>query len=88
MIPLTHLPQKNFQVDNEVKDKGQFNMTDCTFPLPTPRLLSMKENSGKKVLKTKAAQKDPLDSPSQKNLPGGQRDQGHGEVLHVQEEVY
>ena len=27
---------KNFQVDSEVKDKEQFNMTACTFPLPTP----------------------------------------------------
>ena len=44
----------------------------------------------KKVLmpKIKVAQNDPLDSSSQKNLPGGQRDQGHEVVLHVQEEVY
>ena len=40
------------------------------------------------MLKAKVAQNDPLDSPSQKNLPGGQRNQGHGVVLHVQEEVY
>ena len=48
----------------------------------------MKECSGKKVLKLKVAQNDPLDSPSQKNLPGGQRDQEREVVLHVQEEVY
>ena len=44
--------------------------------------------SGKKVLKVKVAQNDPFDSSSQKNGPGGQQDQGHGVVLHVQEEVY
>ena len=38
--------------------------------------------------KIKVAQNDPLDSSSQKKLPGGQRDQGPGLVLHVQEEVY
>ena len=38
--------------------------------------------------KIKVAQNDPLDSSSQKNLPDGQQDQGHGVVLHVQEEVY
>ena len=27
---------KNFQVDFKVKDKGQFNMTACTFPIPIP----------------------------------------------------
>ena len=48
----------------------------------------MKECSGKKVQKIKFAQNDPLDSSSQKNLPDGQRDQGRGVVLHVQEEVY
>ena len=48
----------------------------------------MKECSGKKVQKIKVAQNYPLDSSSQKNLPGGQREQGHGAVLHVQEEVY
>ena len=48
----------------------------------------MKECSGKKVQKAKVAQNDPLDSPSQKNWPGGQQDQGHEVVLHVQEEVY
>ena len=30
----------------------------------------------------------PLTHPAQKNLPGGQRDQGCGIVLHVQYEVY
>ena len=48
----------------------------------------MKECSGKKVLIVKVAQNDPLDSSSQKNWPDGQQDQGHGVVLHVQEEVY
>ena len=48
----------------------------------------MKECSGKEVLIIKVAQSDPLDSSSQKNLQGGQQDQGHGVVLHVQEEVY
>jgi len=33
--PYPFTPQ-NFQVDSKVKDKGQFNMTACTFPLPTP----------------------------------------------------
>ena len=47
----------------------------------------MKECSGKKVLLVKVAHNAPLDSSSQKNLPGGQ-DQGHVVVLHVQEEVY
>ena len=42
----------------------------------------------KKVLLVKVAQKGPLDSSSQKNWPGGQRDQERGVVLHVQEEVY
>ena len=45
----------------------------------------MKECSGKKVQKITVAQNDPLDSSSQKNWPGGQRDQGHGVV---QEEVH
>ena len=40
------------------------------------------------MITLKGAQNDPLDSPSQKNLPGGQQDQGHGVVQHVQEEVY
>ena len=35
----------------------------------------MKECYGKKVLIVKVAQNDPLDSSSQKNLPGGQQDQ-------------
>ena len=48
----------------------------------------MKECSDKKVQKVKVAQNDPLDSSSQKNWPGGQREQGCGVVLHVQEEVY
>ena len=34
------------------------------------------------------AQSEPLDSSGQKNWHGGQRDQGHGVALHVQEEVY
>ncbi len=55
---------------------------------PVPKLLSMKECSGKEVLIVKVAQNDPLDLPSKKNGPGGQWDQGHGVVLHVQEEVY
>ena len=38
--------------------------------------------------KIKVAQNDPLDSSSQKKLPGGQREQGRGVVLHVPEEVY
>ena len=56
----------------------------------TPQLLSMKECSDKKVQKVKVSQNDPLGSPSQKidQTPDGQRDQGHGVVLHVQEEVY
>ena len=36
----------------------------------------------------KVAQNDPFDSSSQKNLPGGQQNQGPGVVLHAQEEVY
>ena len=43
----------------------------------------MKECSDKKVQKVKVAQNDPLDSSSQKNWPGGQREQGRGVVLHV-----
>ena len=42
-------------------------ITWATTPLPHPQLLSMKECSGKKVLKVKVAQNDPLDSWSQKN---------------------
>ena len=42
----------------------------------------------KKVLIVKVAHNGPLDSSSQKNVPGGQRDKGRGVVLHVQEEVY
>ena len=48
----------------------------------------MKECSGQKVLKVKVAQNDPLDSPSQKNWPGGQQGQGHEVVLHDQGEGY
>ena len=48
----------------------------------------MKECYGKKVLIVKVSLNNPLDSPSQKNLPDGQQGQGHGVVLHVQEEVY
>ncbi len=44
----------------------------------------MKEFSVKKVLIVRVAQNDPLDSVGQIN----QGDQGHGIVLHVQEEVY
>ena len=40
------------------------------------------------MLKVKEALNDPLDSSSQKKLPGGQRNQGRGVVLHVQEEFY
>ena len=40
------------------------------------------------MLIVKVAQNDPVDSSSQKNLPGGQQDQGPEVVLHVQEEVY
>ena len=36
----------------------------------------------------KVVQNDPLDSPSQKNLPGGQRDQGQGLVLYDPGEGY
>ena len=42
----------------------------------------------KKVLIVKMSQNDPLDPFSEKNLPDGKQDQGHGVVLHVQEEVY
>ena len=48
----------------------------------------MKECSGQKVQKIIVAQNDPLDLSSQKNLPGGQQEQGREVVLHVQEEVY
>ena len=48
----------------------------------------MKVCSGKKVLIVKVSQNDPLDSSSQKNGPGGQRDQGCGVALHDQEEGY
>ena len=44
--------------------------------------------SGTKVQKVKVAQNDPIDWSSQKNLPGVQRDQENGVVLHVREEVY
>ena len=40
------------------------------------------------MLIVKVSQSNPLDPSSQKNWPGGQRDQGHGVVLHVQEEGY
>ena len=36
------------------------------------------------MLIVKVTQDDPLDSPSKKNLPGGQQDQGHGVLLYVQ----
>ena len=48
----------------------------------------MKEYSGKNVLIVKVAQNDPLDSSSQKKKNRRTADQGHGVVLHVQEEVY
>ena len=50
----------------------------------------MKECSSKTVLIVKMSQNDPLDPFSEKNLPDGQQDQGHGVVLrlHVQEEQY
>ena len=40
------------------------------------------------MLIVKVSQNDPLDSSSQKNGLGGQRDQGFGVVLHDQEEGY
>ena len=40
------------------------------------------------MLIVKVSQNDPLDSSSQKNGPGGKRDQGFGVVLHDQEEGY
>ena len=40
------------------------------------------------MLIVKVAHNDPLESSSQKYSPGGQRYQGFGVVLHVQEEVY
>ena len=48
----------------------------------------MKECSGEKVLIVKVAQNYPLDSSSRWTVPGGQWDEGHEVVLHVQEEVY
>ena len=48
----------------------------------------MKECSGKKVQKVKVSQNDPVYQSTPKKFPGGQQDQGHGVVLHVQEEVY
>ena len=48
----------------------------------------MKECSREKVLKRKKSQYDPP-YPSRWSVgPGGQRDQEHGVVLHVQEEGY
>ena len=48
----------------------------------------MKEYSREKVLKGKESQYD-LPYPSSSSVgPGGQRDQGHGVVLHDQEEGY
>ena len=55
---------------------------------PHPQLLSMKECSRKKVLKGKKFQDDPPYPSRWSGGPGGQRDQGHGVVLHVQGEGY
>ena len=75
MTPLTHPAKKIDQMDSEIKDVGQSYMFKKKF-------------ISKKVLIVKVAQNGPLDSSSQKKLPGGQRDQEHGVVLHVQREVY
>ena len=48
----------------------------------------MKELSRGKVLKWKVSQNDPQNPSRWIHGPGGQRDQGHGVVLHDQEEVY
>ena len=55
---------------------------------PTHPLSSMKECSGKKSAKSKSDSEWPPWLIQPKNWPGGQRDQGRGVVLHVQEEVY
>ena len=75
MTPLTHPAKKIDQVDSEIKDVGQSYMFKKKF-------------LSKKVLLVKVAQNGPLDSSSQKKLLGGQQDQEHGVVLHVQGEVY
>ena len=70
----------------KVKTKRTWADTKITWATthPThPSLLSIKESSDSKVLVVKVAQNGPLDLSSQKNLPGGQRDQGQGVVLHV-----
>ena len=48
----------------------------------------MKECSREKELKGKKSQYDPPYPSSWSVGPGGQRDQGHGVVLHVQGEGY
>ena len=50
----------------EFGPRADTKITWATHP-PHPYLLSMKECSGKKVLIVKVAQKDPIDSSSQKD---------------------
>ena len=58
-------------------------------PYPTnPQLLTMKECSREKVLKGKKSQYDPPYSSRSSVGPGGQQDQEHGVVQHVQGEGY
>ena len=65
-------------------------MNSCQAQVQSPKVQSPKVKTKGTWADTKItwAQNDPLNSPSQKNLPGGQQDQGRGVVLHFQEEVY
>ena len=76
---------------SESPNPSQRTWGDTKIPWATThhqQLLTMKECSREKVLKGKKSQYDPP-YPSRWSVgPGGQRDQEHGVVLHVQGECY
>ena len=79
--PCPNRPPSWIKVSLKRKKEGFGPRADTIITWATtthPQHLSMKECSGQKVLIVKQSQNDPLDSPSQKNWPGGQRDQGMG----------
>ena len=74
--------------DKNPKSNWDWGDTIITWATHHQQLLTMKECSRGKVLKRKKSQYDPP-YPSRWSVgPGGQRDQEHGVVLHVQGEGY
>ena len=76
-------------IHSACKHQLKFQISYSLIVKPSPEVPKSKvPKSRPKGLAIKVAQNDHLDSPSQKNWPDGQQEQGHGVVLHVQEEVY